>query len=178
MSNEVRIAISGKSGCGNTTVSGLVAQALGVQLVNYTFRTLAQEEGLSLEEIARRAEGDPTWDYLVDRRQVELASAAPSVLGTRLAIWVWKEARLKVYLRARPETRAARIQRREGGRLEEVLEATNARDARDTARYQRLYGIDNNDVSFADLVIDTDALNAQEITDLIVNRWRQLYTGA
>ena len=32
MLNEVRVAISGKSGCGNTTVSRLVAQDLGLRV--------------------------------------------------------------------------------------------------------------------------------------------------
>ena len=39
---ELRIAISGKSGCGNTTVSTLLSEKLGIKLINYTFRTLAQ----------------------------------------------------------------------------------------------------------------------------------------
>ena len=38
---EIRIAISGKSGCGNTTVSSLLAERLGVKLFNFTFRQLA-----------------------------------------------------------------------------------------------------------------------------------------
>ena len=38
---ELRIAVSGKSGCGNTTVSSLLARSLGIKLVNYTFRQLA-----------------------------------------------------------------------------------------------------------------------------------------
>lgn len=41
---ELRIAISGRSGCGNTTVSTLLAQKLGVKLINFTFRQLAAEK--------------------------------------------------------------------------------------------------------------------------------------
>ena len=44
MTKDLRIAISGKSGCGNTTVSGLLAQKLGIKLINYTFRQLAEEK--------------------------------------------------------------------------------------------------------------------------------------
>ena len=35
------VAISGKSGCGNSTVSRLLSDRLGVQLINYTFRRMA-----------------------------------------------------------------------------------------------------------------------------------------
>jgi cytidylate kinase len=45
---ELRIAISGKSGCGNTTVSTLLAKTLGIKLINYTFRQLAEEKGMTL----------------------------------------------------------------------------------------------------------------------------------
>jgi cytidylate kinase len=37
----IKIAISGKSGCGNSTVSRIVANRLGLRLVNYTVRALA-----------------------------------------------------------------------------------------------------------------------------------------
>ena len=41
----MRIAISGKSGCGNTTVTRLVSEALGFEMINFTFRSLAEEIG-------------------------------------------------------------------------------------------------------------------------------------
>lgn len=34
LNKDVRVAISGKSGCGNTTVSTLLAEKLGVKLIN------------------------------------------------------------------------------------------------------------------------------------------------
>jgi len=172
MSNEPRlaIAVSGKSGCGNTSTSALLAHRLGIELVNYTFRNLAADEGLDFEELRRLAESDDRWDKLVDQRQVEKARARPSVLASRLAIWVWKEAALRVYLDAPLEVRAARIHRREGGDLTAKMEATRLRDAQDHQRYLKLYGIDNDDWRHADMVIDVSVLTQDEIVDLIVAR--------
>ncbi|POR01775.1 cytidylate kinase [Alkalispirochaeta sphaeroplastigenens] len=164
----LRIAISGKSGCGNTTVSRLLAETLGVELVNYTFHTMAEEEGVSFEEMCRRAESDDSWDRLLDQRQVEKARAASCVLASRLAIWLLQEADLKVYLQASPEVRAARIHQREGGTLDEVQAATRERDRRDHARYVRLYNIDVDSWNFADLVVDTERYRPEEIVPLIV----------
>ena len=48
LNKDLRIAISGKSGCGNTTVSGMLAKTLGVTLINYTFRQLAAGKGMKL----------------------------------------------------------------------------------------------------------------------------------
>ena len=170
----MRIAISGKSGCGNTTITRMVSEALEVRMVNYTFRNLAAEKGLEFEELCRMAETDPSWDRYLDARQVELAMEGDSILGSRLAIWILKEADLKVYLTASPRERARRIQQREGGDLQAVLEKTMERDRRDRNRYLRLYNIDNDDPSAADLVIDTEGKTPDEITDLIVQQARQL----
>lgn len=171
MSNEtLSIAVSGKSGCGNTTTSALLAHRLGIQLVNYTFRNLAVDEGLEFEQLRKLAEADDKWDKLVDSRQVDMANAHPSVLASRLAIWVWKEAKLKVYLDAPLEVRAQRVHKRENGSLAEKREATRLRDEADHARYQKLYGIDNDDWAFADLVIDVSVLTPDEIVDTILHR--------
>jgi cytidylate kinase len=169
MSNKTfSIAVSGKSGCGNTTTSALLAHRLGLQLVNYTFRNLAVDEGLEFEQLRKMAEADDQWDKLVDSRQVEKANAQPSVLASRLAIWVWKEAKLKVYLDASLDVRAQRIHKRENGSLAEKREATRQRDEADHHRYQRLYGINNDDWSFADLVIDVSVLTPDQIVDRIL----------
>src|SRR5690606_32898826 len=129
------VAISGKSGCGNTTVTKLLAKTLDLSMVNYTFRNLAAEEGVSLETIIERAKANPEIDRHVDRRQAELAEQGSCVLGSRLAIWVCKNAHLKVYLTADVSVRAARIRQREGGDLDAVLAATLARDKADRQRY-------------------------------------------
>ena len=166
---DARIAISGKSGCGNTTVSRLVAERLGLRCINFTFRNLAAERGISLEEALGQAALDDSWDREVDRRQTGLAREdGGCVLGSRLAIWMLEEADLKVYLMARPETRARRIAGREGGDIESVAAFTAERDRQDRERYLRLYNIDNDDYGFADMAVDTDALEPQGIADLII----------
>jgi len=48
------------------------------------------------------------------------------------------------------------------------LSQTKARDAKDSARYKRIYGIDNNDTSIADLVIDTEGKTPEEIVNIII----------
>ena len=141
---EVRVAISGKSGCGNTTVSSMLAEKLGIKLINYTFRQLAAEKGLTLAEVIENAKTDDSYDITVDTRQVDLARQESCILGSRLAIWMLKEANLKVYLLADPEVRAKRILNREGGNLQEIIDFTSMRDNEDSRRYMKLYQIDNN----------------------------------
>lgn len=166
--NELRVAISGKSGCGNTTVSTLLSKALGIKLINYTFRQLAAEKGLTLAQVIDNAKNDDSYDKYVDSHQVELARKESCVLGSRLAIWMLEEADLKVYLYASDETRAGRVFNREGGDLEDIKRFTAMRDKEDTGRYKRFYNIDNNNYSFADMIIDTGKYNPEQIVELIL----------
>jgi len=168
-SDGLRIAISGKSGCGNSTVSRIVAQRLGLRVINYTFKDLARDRGMSFEDVCRLAETDPQYDLTIDRMQVQLADQGGYVLGSRLAIWLLRDSAFTVYLRAPVEVRAQRIARREGKDVAIALRETEDRDQRDRDRYERLYGYDVDSFDFAHLVVDTEALTqdgvAQEIVD-------------
>jgi CMP/dCMP kinase len=167
--SDLRIAISGKSGCGNSTVSRLVADSLGLRVINYTFKDLARDSGMGFEELSRKAETDPQYDLTIDRMQVERARAGGCVLGSRLAIWLLRDTALTVYLSARLEVRAQRIARREGGDYAAVLARTNERDSRDHDRYARLYGYDVDQYDFARLVVDTEKLDQEGVAGAIVD---------
>ena len=167
---ELRIAISGKSGCGNTTVSNTIAKKLSIPCINYTFKNLGAEMGLSVKEIVEKARDDFSYDKKVDSKQIELASIQSCVLASRLAIWLLKKADLKVYLYASSEKRTERVHKREGGNILEITNFTKLRDAEDTKRYKELYHIDIDDYkSIADIVIDTDEKSIEEIVRLILS---------
>ncbi len=166
---ELRVAISGKSGCGNTTVSSFLASKLSIPCVNYTFKNLGAELGLSVKEIMEKARTDFSFDKTVDTRQVELANKSSCILASRLAIWLLKNADLKVYLYASSDVRAERVHKREGGNFEVLKAFTETRDSEDTKRYKELYSIDNNDYSFVDLLIDTGNLQPEHIVKLIID---------
>lgn len=168
------IAISGKSGCGNTTVCGLLAERLGVQLINYTFRAMAVDMGIGFEEMLRIANEDPNYSYdrALDAKQVELARAAAGkgdcVIGSRLALWLLPEATLHVYLAGSLEVRAARIHSREGDDFDKKLAFTRERDSSDHMRYLTIYGINTDDLASSDLVINTELWMPDAIVDIIL----------
>ena len=167
MSNKIRIALSSRSGCGNTTVTRMLSERFNFKMVNYTFRNIADEKGIDFHEFCKMAENDSSWDRFVDDKQVKLAMEGDSILGSRLAIWMLKEADLKVFLTASPEIRASRIHRREGGVFQDRMKETEDRDSRDHARYLKLYDIDNDKYGFADLIINTDRMAPEQIVEII-----------
>jgi cytidylate kinase len=164
------IAISGKSGCGNTTSSRLVASRLGLRVVNYTFKDLARDMGLSFEELSKKAETDSQYDLKIDRMQVEMAKGGGCVLGSRLAIWLLRGSAVTVYLKADLEVRALRIAKRESLAYETALARTGERDRRDRERYLRLYGFDVDQFDFASFIIETESLVPEEIAAKIIEK--------
>lgn len=175
MKKDIRIAISGRSGCGNTTVSKILADVLGLRFINFTFRSLAEERGVDFLTILEQSEKNDLIDKEVDKRQIQLARDSDGcVLGSRLAVWMLEDADLKVYLKACPQTRAERIAKREGGDLEKVAAFTANRDKQDHERYMRIYGINNDDYGFVDLIIDTNNLTPPQIADLVIARIKSI----
>ena len=174
LSKEPKIAISGKSGCGNTTVSRIVAERLNLRLINYTFHSIAEETGMDFAEICRFAENDDSYDRKVDETQIAMAAEGSCVLGSRLAIWLLKEADLKFYLKASLDKRTHRIMEREGGDFSKTFQETQCRDERDKARYLKLYSINIDQFKIADFIIDAEENNQFEIAELIINKVNEL----
>ncbi len=165
----MRIAISGLSGCGNTTTCNNVSRALNLKVVNYTLRNLAQDMGMTLEEMLEKRKDDPQFDYMLDRKQIDLvASQDNTILGSRLACWLIY-ADLKVWLEAPLRERASRIADREGREYYEILVETKKRDEDDIAAYRRLYGINILEHDEIDLTINSERFNAKEVCEIIVN---------
>ena len=170
MLNDARIAISGKSGCGNTTVSRMVAGKLGLRLINYTFHDMAGEMGISFKEMVVLANRDiPQYDIRLDKKLVSMALAPGCVLASRLAVWLLKKADLKVYLFASPEVRAGRIADRENQDFEQALSEMVERDRLDRERYLQIYGIDIDKFDFVDQIIDANHIDQFSIAEKIVD---------
>ena len=169
-SKALKIAVSSLSGCGNTTATMNVGRTLGLKVVNYTFRDLAADIGISFEEIHERSQQNRTFDYLTDLNQIRLSLQPKVIVGSRLAAWL-VNADLRVWLQASLEERAKRIFRREvdkGLTYESVLYRTLQRDEQNRKRYLQLYGIDSNDRSDFDIIINTEKLTAEQVSSLIV----------
>lgn len=166
----MRIAISGHSGCGNTTATTNVGRALGLNIVNYTFRDLAKDLGISFEELHNQAPENFIFDYLTDLKCIRASLHENIVLGTRLAAWLM-DADLRIWLHAPLEARARRINQRESEKAatyESVLYKTLKRDEQNRKRYLQLYGLDILDHSDFDITINTEKLTAEQVSGLIV----------
>jgi len=162
------ITISGLSGCGKDTVGALVAKALRLRHIRFSFKEEAARRGIPLMELQRMATEDPRIDKEFDKRLVEEARKGNCVVTTWLGSWLVKGADLRVWLTAAPAVRAARLARRDKISRPAALAHISARDANNRARYKKLYGIDLDDHSSFDLEVHTDRFSPPSIARMII----------
>jgi cytidylate kinase len=161
----MRIAISGLSGCGNTTVGKLVGATLGYPVFNYTFRDLAHDLGAKFEDVSCASRTD-IFDLLVVVATIRAAQAADVIIGNRLATWVC-DANLNIWLDASLTTRSTRISHREGQPYEAILTETTVRDEENRRHFIDLFCIDIHEHGQVDAIINTEASDAEDVAATI-----------
>ena len=163
------ITISGLPGSGTTTASNLLAKHYGMEIISAgeVFRTLEKEWGVTLAEFGELAEKDDSIDIQIDKRQQEIAASRNNIiLEGRLAGHMAPHA-LKVWIKAPMEVRVQRIVGREKTSFKQALEETLEREASEALRYQEIHGIDINDLSIYDLVIDSNRWDQFQIVHIL-----------
>jgi predicted cytidylate kinase len=170
----MRVTISGPPGSGKTTVCRKLSERLGLKAVVFGefFRSLAADKGMTLSEFGVLAEQDPSIDRMIDDLILGVASKNTDIiLESRLSAYMLTKNNIpafRVYLWASPEIRIKRVGIREGESLEEVYRHTIERQSSEAKRYKMYYGIDIEDKSVYDLVINTDELNPDQVVDRII----------
>jgi CMP/dCMP kinase len=169
------VTISGLPGSGTTTVSRLVADALALVRVpgGEVFRQMAAEAGMSLAEFGALAQARPEIDHELDDRLEAHAVEGGCVIESRLAGWLVTRAGLlavRVWVDCDDHVRASRVAERDGITLAQALGDNAQRSELERARYQAAYGIDLDDRSTYDLVLDSTREPPEEIASAIVAR--------
>lgn len=168
------VTISGLPGSGTTTVSRLVAEALGLERVpgGEVFRQMAQEAGLSLAEFGLVARDRPAIDIELDRRLAERAAEGGCVIESRLAGWLTSRAGLtavKTWIDCDERVRAERVADRDSTSVDQAVVESRARADLEHARYHAVYDIDLADQSAYDLVLDSTAAPPEDLAATIVS---------
>lgn len=184
MKKNMKITISGTLGSGKSTVTKIVAKKLNLK---YYFsgkfmRDMADERGLTLNELQKIAETNRVIDDEIDNRQKRLGELEDNfIFESRLGYYFIPDS-YKIYLKANMDVAVKRIlksirendetRKKEGLNENEemILASLNTRRESEKLRYKQLYNIDFEDESNYDLVIDTSNLTAEEVSDIIVQK--------
>jgi cytidylate kinase len=170
------ITVSGPPGCGATTVTTGIADALNCPWVSGgdLFRELAEEENMSLSQLIAKAQETDEIDRALDRRLQSIAeqwgtSNKPFVLESRLAGWLaGNRADLRLWLDAPEEIRVERTQDRD-----ELEAEMRVREVSEAGRYESYYGIDISDQSFYDLTVNTARWGPEAVLDIVLTAIRE-----
>jgi cytidylate kinase len=178
------ITISGLSGSGKSTAARILAERLGITAIDVgkIFRAMAAKHGMDVSTFGAYAEKHPEVDRQFDEAMIEKVrkSTKGVVLQGRLAGWMTlrhKVPAFRIWLAAKSRTRAQRITGREKAKYSKILKQTLHRDRMNRVRYIKTYGLDLNDTSIYDSVVQTDTLSADEVVDVIIGHiekvWRK-----
>ncbi|MBK5189975.1 MAG: AAA family ATPase [Methanosarcinales archaeon] len=167
----MRITISGLAGSGTTTVAELLSKELSMDVISAgeMFRAIAKEKSLQLGEFNKLAENNDDFDRGIDEKQGEEAMKRENVIVEgRLSGFFVPHADLKIWLKAPIEIRARRVAGREGMAYEEALAAMKNREQSEHKRYDQYYGINLDDLSIYDLVMDSSRWRGNGIVETIL----------
>lgn len=172
------ITISGDLGSGKTSVSKILIEKLGYKRfsVGDAWRRVAENEGVSILELNKRAEQDKSIDLKVDNEMVEVGKKMDNlVIDSRLA-WHFIPHSFKVMLKVNPEEAARRIlqdqERKTSETFDDIKEAAISiinRRKSEVERFKIYYQVDIEDEKNFDIVIDTTAINPEQAALEIIN---------
>jgi cytidylate kinase len=161
----VRILLSGLSGTGSTTAARRIAADLGLNYVygGQIFRNMAVERGTSLEDLAESLEINPELERQIDQRLIAAGLQDNVLIEGRTIGWIFPRdvPAIRIWLTCDLQERLRRVQARE--HHPRSAENLLRREASDNRRYRALYGVEPEDFSPFDCVLDTTNLSVDEV---------------
>jgi len=167
---KITIAISGQPVSGKTTYARFIAEKYGLRHISSgkLFRMYAKEKGLSLLELHKLAEIDSSIDATIDAKALQEAKKGNVVIEGHLAAWIVKDyADIRIFFKAPLEERGKRLSKRDNISIEEAIKEIITREESNKKRAKKYYGINLDDWSIFDLIIDTSKLNIPNIKNLL-----------
>jgi len=183
------ITIAGNLGSGKSSTAKMVSEILGYKhsSTGDFMRSIASDRGVSLMELSKIAENDPSVDISLDDHNREVGKEENVVLDSRLGFHFVPES-FKVFLKLDSTIAAQRIlndksnnpnRRKEDisnfDTVENISRSILERLISEKKRYKDLYEIaDHTSSDNFDLVIDTSTLPLEEVSNKVVeeyNNW-------
>lgn len=168
---ELVITLAGHHGSGRTTNAKLLAESFGLRYIStgMLFRERADELGVSLEEMNRIAAKDREFDNWLDNRTKEESMKRGLVIDANLSAWMAEAPDLRVYVTCPFKDRVRRIADREGRDYDDVEKETRAREELELRRYQEYYGVDINDLTVYDIILNTGIFSIEASARILKN---------
>ncbi|MDC0656222.1 AAA family ATPase [Candidatus Poseidoniaceae archaeon] len=171
----LRITVSGHPGSGTSTlVKALMAHYSWTSLNGGdVFRQEAARSGMSLGDFGELCKSDLNIDRELDQLlQQQMQDGSSQIVESRLAGW-WayrlEMPCVRLWLDVDETERANRVVRREGGSIEEALQANKKRSSVDAERFMELYQILPEQREPYTTVLDATNLGSEEVLAAVIS---------
>ena len=174
----VRITISGHPGSGTSTLVKLLSEAKNWSSLNggELFRQEAKRRNMTLADFGQlckeNLDVDRELDALLKKEMLRNDADAPSIIESRLAGWWAHQLELnvsRIWLDVDELERAKRVQAREGGEIETIIQASKKRAEVDAQRFLELYQLLPEQEEPYTHRINATSLNPQEVLALVLD---------
>ena len=168
----LKVTVSGHPGSGTSTLVSLLCETKGWSSLNggELFRQEAKRRKMSLSDFGQLCkedlEVDRQLDALLKEEMIRTDEEAPSVIESRLSGWWAYKLGLSaplIWVEVDDIERAKRVQAREGGDLNSIIEANQQRSKVDEQRFDELYGLLPQQTEPYTHIINASDLNPQEV---------------
>lgn len=163
------ITISGPPGSGTSTLKDNLEDVYDCHVISggKIFRKMAQDKGLTLSELTKKAENNESIDNELDERIEKYARDFHMgnikqqydhlIVESRLSAWLAPEEAYNIWLTASSEERCKRVDDRK-----ETVQELKDREQSERSRYIQMYGVDIEDYNLYDLMINTEYHSVDE----------------
>ena len=181
------ITITGSLGSGKSSTSKKLAELLKYKHASTGdfMRSMAEKRGLTLNDLNKIGESDPSIDIEIDDYSREIGKEENVVMDSRLGFHFIPKS-FKVFLKLDPNIAANRIledakvnpnrhkESRQGfSTIEDIVSSINTRLKSETKRYKELYKINNYMMpENFDLVIDTSEITLEQVSEQIITKYK------
>lgn len=172
----MKITIGGTPGSGKNTVANELGKKLNFRVfVAGDFqRKMAEEKGMTILELAKAAETDPSIDKKTDEWVQAIGEADENFIMVGRTAFNFIQDSVKIFLDVSEDEGARRIFHEKRGKEKEnisqaaTFENIKKRKAFENERYKKYYGIDVTNPKNYDLVIDTTSLTVNKVVEKIL----------
>jgi cytidylate kinase len=179
----MRITISGMPGSGKTTVAKIIAERLKLKYyyIGTIQRDIAKQKGITINELLKLSETDPSSDKFLDDYLVKLGETEDDFVAEGRTAAHFIPDSIKLFIAVDVKVGAERIWKdiNENGAgnarneqiassLAEQVKITQARIDSDQLRYRKYYNIDIFDKGMYDLWLDTTGMTIEQVVDKIL----------
>ncbi|MBV6646711.1 MAG: AAA family ATPase [Cyclobacteriaceae bacterium] len=178
----MNICISGELGSGKSSVSeALIKQLEGYEIISAgrINRESAEKKNLTTTEFNELLKADKQFDLWLDNQIRDYGQRGDQYIFDARLGWYFVPKSFKIHLLTRPEVAAERVFG-DGSRLneqykkvEDALDEIYRRKEAERARFGDFYGVDINDFSNYNLIIDTSDNSIEEISDLVLKQFEE-----